>query len=206
MFRLVLLTQIACLSLFAQTTASIAPAWDVRATLRMLTDNTERYKTAVEQLKVSDWIEKGAPDAYQRQQKVAQTEAGYLRTVSSKLADDPERLSLVIDTLFRLEYLESITASLAEAASRYEDPMAPQLSELLNRNAASRTKLRQYLLDLSQTKEQEFAIAHSEAQRCMAVLNHNPLSKPAASAPKPRTPTAPNAPASSAVPAAPVKK
>jgi hypothetical protein len=77
------------------------------------------------------------------------------------------------------------------------------LSDLLNRNAASRTKLRQYLLDLSQTKEQEFAIAYSEAQRCMSVLNHNPLSRPAAPASKPGTQAAPNA---NKTPAAPIKK
>lgn len=200
MLRLVLLTQVACFSMLAQTNVGIAPAWDVRATLRHLAENIDRYKTTVDQLKVNEWMSKGAPDAYQRQLRVVQTEAGHLRTVSAKLAEDPERLSLVVDMLFRLEYVESITASLAEAATRYEDPHAGQLGELLNRNAASRTKLRQYLMDLSHTKEQEFAIAHGEAQRCMSVLNQNPLAKPSPSAPKSRT----NPPATP--PAAPVKK
>ncbi|MBL8234016.1 MAG: hypothetical protein JNL98_36305 [Bryobacterales bacterium] len=210
MSRLAILTQIVCLPLLAQN-SGVAPAWDVRANLRTLAENTQRYQQTVEQLKVADWVSEGAPDAYQRQQKVVQTEAGYLRTVSAKLADDPERLSLVIDTLYRLEYVESLTGSLADAASRYQDPQAATLSDLLNRNAASRTKLRQYLMELAQTKEHEFSIAHQEAQRCMSMLNQNPLAKPAPAAPKPRT-TA-SSPAGSSSPtvttppaAAPVKK
>lgn len=205
MSRLAILTQIACLPLLAQN--GVAPVWDVRANLRTLAENTQRYQQTVEQLKVADWVSKGAPDAYQRQQKVVQTEAGHLRTVSAKLADDPERLSLVIDTLFRLEYVESLTGSLADAASRYQDPQAATLSDLLNRNAASRTKLRQYLMELAQTKEHEFGIAHQEAQRCMSMLNQNPLARPAPGAPRPKNPTAANSTQTVAPPAAaPVKK
>ncbi|MCS7023226.1 MAG: hypothetical protein NZV14_00360 [Bryobacteraceae bacterium] len=200
MLQHVVLMSLACVPLLAQT-QGVAPSWEVRANLRALAENTKKYQETVEQLKVNDWISQGAPDAYRRQRQVVQTEAGHLRTVSARLAEDPERLSLVVDTLFRLEHVESLTGSLAEAATRYQDPQAPLLNDLLNRNAAARAHLRQYLLDLTQTKEHEYAVAYQEAQRCMSVTNHNPLAKPAPQ-PKPR----PNLNAPAPPLATPIKK
>lgn len=172
----------------AQTPQGIAPAWDVRSTLRTLSDNARVYKEQAEKLRVADWIAKGAPAAYERQQQVVVAEAGYLRQSSAKLADDPERLSLLVDVLFRLESLEELTSSLSEASNRYQDAeTARTLGRLLNENAATRVKLRQYLLDLSQTKEQEQATALKEAQRCQTVLNQNPLAPPPSVARQPKS-------------------
>lgn len=160
-------------------TIGIAPAWDVRATMTQLVSQVQRYKAVIDQLQVREWVGKGASEAYLRQQQVVNAEVGHLATVSTQLVDQPEKLSLALDAYFRLQTLESITASLSEAASRYQDhPIGDKLSALMNENAATRVKLRQYILDLSLIKEQEYSVAEKEAQRCQATLNRNPLAPP----------------------------
>lgn len=158
----------------------IAPAWDVQATLKQLISQVEQYKGVVDKLKIQEWIQKGAPDAYLRQQQVVRTEVGYLDLVSGRLSAQPEKLSLALDALFRLQSLEMLTASLSEGAARYQDrAVADQLSVLLNQNSNTRTQLRQYVLDLSVNKEKEYDIVEREAQRCQATLNRPVTPAPA---------------------------
>ncbi len=169
-------------SLQAQTqNTGIAPEWAVRATLKELIGQAHRYQAAVERLNVEDWIAQGAPQTYQSQRQSVQREAGYLRTVSVRLSEEPEKISLALDAFFRLQSLESNTISLSEGARRYQEgPLSDELNRLVTENADTRFKLRQYVLDLSQTKEQEHAVAVREAQRCQEVLNRNPLAPPPA--------------------------
>jgi hypothetical protein len=180
--KLVLIGALLGASARAQTNG-ISPAWDVKSTLKQIADQVATYTNTVQQLPVNEWITKGAPTAYLTQKQSLLNEAGYLKLTSSRLAEQPEKLSLVMDAYFRLIALEGYTASLAEAASRYQAPqVADTLMQLLARNANSASRLRQYMMDLSTTKEQEYAIAEKEAQRCQAQLNHNPLAPPPATA------------------------
>lgn len=181
--------------------------WDVRATMKGLIEVTQRYRAIVDQFKASDWVSQGAPSTYIRLREMVQTEVGYLHTVSSRLSANPEKLSLALDILFRLQSLETLTASLSEGAGRYQNQqLADDLRGLLAQNADTRTKIRQYVMDLSVTKEQEYDIAEKEAQRCQAELNRNPLAPPVRQSPvvAPRPP-APK-PAPTPVPAAPAAK
>ncbi|MCC6394591.1 MAG: hypothetical protein IT167_28605 [Bryobacterales bacterium] len=158
----------------------IAPAWDVQATLKQLISQVEQYKGVVDKLKIQDWIQKGAPDAYLRQQQVVKTEVSYLDLVSNRLSAQPEKLSLALDALFRLQSLEMLTASLSEGAARYQDrAVGDQLSALLTQNSNTRTQLRQYVMDLSVNKEKEYDIVEREAQRCQATLNRPVTPAPA---------------------------
>ncbi|MBI4908199.1 MAG: hypothetical protein HY820_31525 [Acidobacteria bacterium] len=143
--------------------------------LRQLVEQTQSFSAAIERLKVQEWISAGASSTYARQQDVVKTQAGYLRTVAVKLAEDPEKLSLALDAYFRLQSMETFAISLAEAAGRYQDSQAAQqVQELVSRNSATATKLRQYVMDLSVTKEQEYTIVEKEAHRCQAMLNQPP--------------------------------
>ncbi len=155
----------------------IAPMWDVKAMLQKLVEQTEKYKTTVDRLKVVDWVnQKQASMTYLKQQEMVLAEVGHLKTVADRFANAPEKLSLALDIYFRLQALESVTAALADGVSRYESPEnAAALQQLLTDNSATRMKLRQYVMDLSVNKEQEYAIAEREAQRCQAELNRNPL-------------------------------
>ncbi|MBL8175204.1 MAG: hypothetical protein JNK48_11070 [Bryobacterales bacterium] len=155
----------------------IAPIWDVKAMLGQLTEHADRYRTAVDKLAVVEWVnQKQASQTYLKQQEVVLAEVGHLKTVAERLSKAPEKLSLALDIYFRLQALESVTAALAEGVSRYESAdKAASLNQLVSDNTSTRMKLRQYVMDLSVNKEQEYQIAEREAQRCQAELNRNPL-------------------------------
>ncbi|MBI3679574.1 MAG: hypothetical protein HY235_04180 [Acidobacteria bacterium] len=177
--RAVVLFALCAPAAFPQT--GIAPAWDIRVTLKNLASQAERYKDIVDQLKVRDWISQGASEGYLRTQQVVLAESGHLKTIGGRLAEEPEKLSLALDAFFRLQTLEALTVSLGEGATRYQDTqLGDELNKLVESNANARASLREYVMDLSVTKEQEYAIAEKEAQRCQAILNRNPLAPPPA--------------------------
>ena len=155
----------------------IAPVWDVKAMLQQLVDQMARYRTTVDKLPVVDWVnQKQASQTYLRQQEVVLGEVGNLNLVATRLNQAPEKLSLALDIYFRLQAIESMTAALADGASKFESQeTANMLNQLVGDNSSLRLKLRQYVLDLSANKEQEYAIAEREAERCQAELNRNPL-------------------------------
>ena len=162
----------------------IAPAWDMRATLAQLAGQADRYRQAATDLKLDAWVAKGAPEAYRGQQQSVQREAEYLKLVGSRLAANPEKLSLALDAFFRLQTIETVLVSLTEGAGRYESQQVAQgMSALLTENSVTRGKLRQYVMDLSVSQEQEQAVALKEAQRCMTILSRPapelPSTKPA---------------------------
>lgn len=173
--RPILITLLLAFSAFAQN--GIAPMWDLKAMLQQLIEQTSRYRTTVDKLPVVDWVnQKQASQTYLKQQESILAEVGHLKTVAERLANAPEKLSLALDIYFRLQALESVTAALADGVSRYESPeKAAAINQLVSDNSATRLKLRQYVMDLSVNKEQEYAIAEREAQRCQAELNRNPL-------------------------------
>lgn len=164
----------------------IAPMWDVKAMLRQLVEHADRYRTTVDKLPVVEWVnQKQASQTYLKQQEVVLTEVGHLKTVADRLSNAPEKLSLALDIYFRLQALESVTAALAEGVSKYENAeKAAVLNQLVSDNSNTRLKLRQYMIDLSVNKEQEFAIVEREAQRCQAELNRNPLAPVPITGPK----------------------
>jgi hypothetical protein len=182
LFLSVLLGSAAC----AQN--GIAPIWDVKTMLRELVEQTDRYRSTVDKLSVVDWVnEKQASQTYLKQQEVVLTEVGHLKTVAERFSNSPEKLSLALDIYFRLQALESVTAALAEGVSRYESAeKAAVLNQLVSDNSNTRLKLRQYVMDLSVTKEQEFNTVEREAQRCQAELNRNPLAPVPITGPKPK--------------------
>jgi hypothetical protein len=167
-------------------TNGIAPAWDVRSTLQQLVQQADRYKAVIDKLDTATWLSQGAPSTYASQQKTVQAEVGYLRSSAARLSANPEKLSLVLDAYFRLQNLETFTVSLSEGAGRYQGAeVATTLNSLLTDNYETRYKLRQYLLELSASKEQEQAVAEREAQRCMTILSQRPGTANTSAAPKP---------------------
>ena len=88
------------------------------------------------------------------------------------MARQPERLPIALETYFRMESMESNLRSLADGIRKYYDPrIADQVQSIIVQNSNNREKLKQYLTELSSTKEQEFKVADSEAQRCRGVIS-----------------------------------
>jgi len=175
----------------AQTVPGVSAEWDISQTVAALTAQAVRLKPILDQLTPQEWVSKGAPAAYVTQWQGAQDDLGYLVDSARALDKQPERLTLALDTYFRLQSLEVRLASLVGGVRNYQNPAVGDLLVGVSaENSANRDKLRQYITDLAATKEQEFKIVDQEAQRCRTVLTRPAPPKPApakkaAPAPKP---------------------
>ena len=169
---------------YAQT--GVATPWDTAPMVAALSKQAARLKPILDQLTPKEWVAKGAPDAYIAQWKGAEDELGFLADSALALEKQPERLTLALDTYFRLQSLEIRLNSLVEGVRNYQNPaVGDLLMGVAAENTANRDKLRQYITDLAASKEQEFEVADKEAQRCRGVLTKQTPVKPAA--PKKKT-------------------
>jgi hypothetical protein len=151
--------------------ASVASEWDVRKLLERLDVQAQHLKAIVEQIQPETWVAKGAPATYQIQLKAGRAELTYFLSSDEALAKQPERLTLALDTYFRMQAMESTLGSLMEGARKYQSPaLARQMQTVMSENGTNRDRLRQYVQDLAAQNEQEFKIADNEAQSCRAAL------------------------------------
>lgn len=154
-----------------QPSTGVTAEWDVRANLKGLAESVRSIQPVLGDAKPEQWLAKGAPDAYVKQLESAQNSIEYLVGATAKLADNPERLSLALETLFRLQHVQSLSGSLREGIRRYQSPaMSDRLARLLGETANYGDKLRQQVLDLATTREEELKIMNDEAQRCRGSL------------------------------------
>jgi hypothetical protein len=169
--------------LFANAQGVLSP-WDVSQGATLLAAQAEKLTPVLEKLKPEEWSAKGAPAAYVAQAQNARNESTYLIRAARSFEKQPEKLSLAIATYFRMQSLETMVNSLADGVRRYQDPrLGDELTSVVAANYGNRDRLRQYISDLADSREQEFKVMDSEAQRCRADLLRAPQSKPAAKAP-----------------------
>ena len=163
------------------TPQGVTAEWDISQMLDALASQAKRLKPILDQLNPQEWVAKGAPDAYVSQWRYAQTELVYLTDSAKALGKQPERLTLALDTLFRVQSLETRLTSLVDGVRNYQNPaVGDLLVGVLGENSTNRDRLRQYITDLAANKEQEFQIADKEAQRCRGMLGKQaPVPKPA---------------------------
>ena len=151
--------------------AGVASEWDVRQLLDRLDVQAQHLQPVIDQVKPETWVSKGAPDTYQVQWRAAKAELTYFLSSDQALARQPDRLTLALDTYFRMQAVESTLVSLTEGVRKYQSPeLAEQMQTIVSENGTNRDQLRQYMQDLATQKEQEFRIADKEAQRCRGML------------------------------------
>ena len=176
----------------------VSAPWDIAQTLTSLAEQSQRLLPILEQLTPEKWEANGAPATYAVQWRNARSEVGYLLSSAEAMKKQPEKLTLGLDTLFRLQAVEAQVNSLIEGVRRYQNPaVGDLLVSVLSANSANRDQLRQYITDLAQTKEEEFQVVDREAQRCRGTLMRQPPARPTAAAPKPAAAATPAAPATS---------
>jgi len=162
----------------AAQAAGIAPPWDVRQNATALAAQAQRVQPVIEQLKPRDWMGQGAPEGYVAQVATVRVQLQALVDDAARLAADPDKLTTALEVFFRLESLEDLLRSLSAGVRRYQNAaLADLLDSLFTEGAASREKLRQYLLDLAADKEQALKIMDQEAQRCRGWLVRQPPAK-----------------------------
>ncbi len=158
----------------------VSAPWDISQTLTSLAEQSKRLLPILEQLTPEKWEAKGAPAAYTAQWRNARNEVGYLLSASESMKKQPEKLTLGLDTLFRLQSVEAQVNSLVEGVRRYQNPaVGDLLVSVVSANSANRDQLRQYITDLAHSKEEEFQVVDREAQRCRGTLMRQPPARPA---------------------------
>jgi hypothetical protein len=155
----------ACVSCL-QAQGVTAP-WDLKKTLESLQVSGNRLKPVIEQLDPKQWMEQGAPDGYETQKKEILKQLQAVTSVANRLAADTERLTLALDLFMRIDSFDLNLQSLAEGARNYNNPAVAELIVgMRNENGHARQALRNYVVELAESKEQEFKIVDQEAQRC----------------------------------------
>ncbi len=163
--------------------AGVAPEWEARRDIPALPAKVEKLLPVLEQLRPEDWVAKGASDAYVAQWKSVQDEVGYLRDTAQRLAQSPDRLTLALEALFRLQAIDTRLGNLVEAIRKYQNPaLADLVQSLAAENATVRVGLQQYIQEVATQRETEWKVMESEAQRCRTQLT-SPPPRPSAAKP-----------------------
>lgn len=161
----------------SQQPGGVAAPWDVRGMLDVLQTDVQRLRPLLDQMNPDEWVRRGAPDSYVEQWKNLKTEMGYFQISAQSMAKHPEKLSLVLDTFFRLEHLQRQLGSLIEGVRKYHNPaVADAMQAFVDEGSRGRDQMRQYTLDLAKDKEHEYEVMDSEAQRCRAMISRQPAS------------------------------
>jgi hypothetical protein len=150
--------------MFAQ---GVTAPWDLKKTLESLQASGNRLKPVIEQLNPKDWLAQGAPDGYEAQKKEVLKQLQAVTSVAGRLASDTEKLTLALDLFMRIDSFDLNLQSLAEGVRNYHNPAVAELIVgMRNENGHARQTLRNYVVELAETKEQEFKIVDQEAQKC----------------------------------------
>lgn len=162
-------------ALSAQTNAGVPPEWETRKLIDGLVANANKLEPLLNEVNPSNWREPGAPDAYQSQFRSIQNSLAGFKHSSTELAKDPTRLSVALETLFRLDSVNVFLGSLATGVRRYHNPaLADLVLGVADENSANRENLKQYTIELAASKEGELKVMESEAQRCLSMIVQQP--------------------------------
>jgi len=179
--RILCLLLFTAISLSAQAASGggVSSEWDIRTMLASLDARARQLAPVLDQLKPAEWVRSGAPQAYVGQWTTAKNELSYLLGATGTLAKDPEKLPAALDTLFRMQALDSTLGSVIEGTRKYQNPaIADLVQAIANENDQNRDRLKQYVLDLASEKEHELQVMDAEAQRCRAsISNQKPAGK-----------------------------
>jgi hypothetical protein len=186
---------------------SIASEWDIRTTVKVLNQQTAQLLPILDSLKVKEWTAAGASSVYEQQLDSAKVQLQGFSPAVTEFERHVEKLSSALDVFFRLQNLDAVLGSLTDGVTRYQNPALGELMQgILGQYQNSRQQLRQYMLDLATSKEQEYELMDREAQRCRGDLLRQSRSAPPPPPPPASASATVPAPAASSKPAAPAPK
>jgi hypothetical protein len=159
--------------------ANLENPWEIKPVLEEIAMHAARLEAALGHLDAQAWMAKGASDTYTAQLESSRQQARALGTEAYGLIVNPEKLSAALQVLFRIQGLETMAASLEEAARRYQSPAdAQNLVRLVAEGGANRSRLQQYVVNLAAAREQDLVVMDREAQRCRALVTQPPPPPP----------------------------
>ena len=142
----------------------VAATWDVSKAVATLSAQASRLEPLLGELKPQAWVEQGAPAAYVSQWNGVKQELGFMRRAASNLEKQPEKLTLALEALFRLQSVEAGIYSLVDGVRKYQNPaVGDLLIGVMLENSDNRDRLRDYVTDLAEQKELEIEKAFAAA-------------------------------------------
>ena len=158
-----------------QQRAGLETDWDIGAVLQQISAHASKMLPALEKIDARAWVAKGAPEAYADQLQSSKDQARSLAEGAKNLERHPEQLSGSLEIYFRIQGLETMTVSVAEALRKYQSPAAAQeLIAMAAENGANRDRLQKYLVNLAAEREHDLQVMDREAQRCRGILTEPP--------------------------------
>jgi hypothetical protein len=174
--RSFLATMFLCCAAFAQQST---PDPQVVATFNGISAHAARIEPMLQQLKPNDWVAKGAPDTYVTQFNSAIEQIHAIQSDMASLAQHPEQMTECMKALFRVQSSHRTLMSLMEGLRRWQNPALAELIEsVAAEDQTDLDHLEQYVLQLANEKDQQYAVVDSEAQRCRATLSRQPAETP----------------------------
>ena len=159
----------------SRPTSNLENPWEIKPVLEAIAAHAARLETALNHLDAQMWVAKGASDTYTAQLESSKLQARAVGTEAYGLTVNPEKLSIALQVLFRVQGLETMVASLEEAVRRYQSPEdARNLVRLMAEGGANRSRLQQYVVNLAAEREQDLVVMDQEAQRCRALVTQPP--------------------------------
>jgi len=171
---------LACAAALAAPQQSAQPsgletAWDIATVFQGISAHAAKMLPALEKLNAQTWVAKGASETYLVQLESSKDQARTLVESAKVLAKHPEQLSGSIEIYFRVQGMETMLNSLAEAIRRYDTPAAAQAwVGPAAENGDNRDRLQRYILNLAVDREQDRKVMDREAQRCRGLLTEPP--------------------------------
>ncbi len=165
------------LALFARGAfAQQQPDPQIVAIFNGLSQHAARIEPMLQQLRPNDWVTKGAPDTYVTQWNSALEQLKAIQSDMSALAQRPDQMTECMKALFRVQASHQALNSLMDGLRRYQNPALAELIESVSAEDQSNLdRLQQYVLQLANEKDQEYAVVDAEAQRCRATLSRQPV-------------------------------
>jgi hypothetical protein len=177
LFFVVVLCGLLCGGFFGLSAQSegMLPRWEVMELSKSIVESVDQAKSVLEQVRPKEWQQDGAPSAYVDQYESLGIDLGNLRLSAEALGRQPEKLSVVIDTLLWLDRASSMVGSMAGGVRRYQNAaVADLLDAAVGNGVAAMATLKEYMRQLAVDQEAAMEIAHSEAQRCRERLATQP--------------------------------
>ncbi|HWD98445.1 MAG TPA: hypothetical protein VG345_05400 [Bryobacteraceae bacterium] len=150
------------------------------AVFNAISQHLARLEPMLEQVRVKEWVAKGAPDAYLQQLGSTTREIRGIEDDMARLAQHPDEMQECMRALFRVQAFHVPLNSLMGGLRKYQNPALADLIESVAAEDQTQIgKLEQYVLQLADAKDQQYAIVDKEAQRCRAALSSQPPAPPA---------------------------
>ena len=147
----------------------------VIAMFNAISQQMAKLQTMLEQVRVKEWVAKGAPDGYVRQFASIGTEIQGIENDVARLAQRPDQMQDCMKALFRVQALHVPLNSLMGGLRKYQNPaLADLIESVVAEDQTQIGKLEQYVLELADAKDQMYNIVDKEAQRCRATLSRQP--------------------------------